>query len=221
MTGSTVSIADQVGEHKTSAVGQVPADVFAVFEAEQAALNAAGVPTGLATPGMLLPDMQLVDAHGVLTSLYALTGVRPAVIVFYRGAWCPYCNITLKTYQEQLMPQLAERDVGLVAISPQKPDGSLNMQQKNELPFAVLSDPGNVLARWLGILTAPTADARAAQAHFGLDLMAANADGTHTLPMPTVVIADTGHTIRWIDVHPDYTTRTEVADIVGALASVP
>jgi peroxiredoxin len=50
------------------------------------------------------------------------------VIAFYRGVWCPYCNIALKTYQKQLLPKLTEQGVGLVAISPQKPDGSLSMQ---------------------------------------------------------------------------------------------
>ncbi|MBV9139667.1 MAG: hypothetical protein JO115_01875 [Pseudonocardiales bacterium] len=76
-------------------------------------------------------------------------------------------------------------------------------------------------SRQLGILApAPSADLRAAQERLGLDLTALNADGTDTLPMPTVVIADAGHTLRWIDVHPNYSTRTEVADIVDALRSV-
>ena len=83
-----------------------------------------------------------------------------------------------------------------------------------------MSDPGNVLADRLGILTTPSAQTRAAQAQLGLDLTAVNADGTPTLPMPTVVVADADHTIRWIDVHPDYTTRTEVTDIINVLDTV-
>ncbi len=142
------------------------------------------------------------------------------MVVFYRGAWCPYCNIALKTYQDQLLPQLNEHGVALVAISPQKPDGSLSMQQKNALAFPVMSDPDNVLADQLGILTTPSAQAQAAQAQLGLDVAAANADGTPTLTMPTIVVIDADHTIRWIDVHPDYTNRTEVADIINALDAV-
>jgi peroxiredoxin len=80
---------------------------------------------------------------------------RSAVVVLNRGAWCPYCNVTLRAYQEDLVPQLAQRDIPLVAISPQKPDGSLSMQEKNELSFTVLSDPGNQVAAALGVLTAP------------------------------------------------------------------
>ena len=130
----------------------------------------------------------------------------------------PYCNLALRAYQEDLVPQLAQRDIALVAISPQKPDGSLSMQEKNELSFTVLSDPGNQVAAGLGVLTAPSDAARAAQRMLGLELSEANADGTHALPMPTVAIVDSAGIIRWIDVHPNYTTRTEVADIVDALS---
>jgi peroxiredoxin len=221
MTSAFVSIADQVGEFEAAAVQKLPADVWATFSATQVTLEAAGVPAHVATPGIRLPNVRLIDAQGVSTSLYAVTANRPAVIVFYRGAWCPYCNIALKTYQQHLLPQLVERGIGLVAISPQKPDGSLSMQQKNELAFPVVSDPGQVLAEELGIL-APvrSADLRAAQDRLGLDLNAVNADGTDTLPMATVVIADAEHTLRWIDVRPNYSTRTEVADIMDALESV-
>ncbi len=221
MTSTFTSIADQVGDFEAIAVKQLPAEIWATFSATQAALTAAGVPARVATPGTRLPDVQLIDAAGVSTSLHTVTGGRPVVIVFYRGAWCPYCNITLKTYQEQLLPQLTERGAGLVAISPQRPDGSLSMQQKNELAYPVVSDPGNVLAGLLGILApAHSADVRAAQEQLGLDLTAVNADGTDTLPMPTTVLADAGNTIRWIDVHPNYATRTEVADILNALSLV-
>jgi peroxiredoxin len=139
------------------------------------------------------------------------------VLVFYRGAWCPYCNIALAVYQEQLLPRLAERGLPLVAISPQRPDGSLTMQQKHGLGFTVVSDPGNTLAAHLGILTQPADEARAAQLAHGLDLAAVNADGTVTLPMPATVILDAGHAVRWIDVHPDYSTRTEPQQVIDAL----
>jgi peroxiredoxin len=120
-----------------------------------------------------------------------------------------------------LVPALSDRGVGLVAISPQKPDGSLSAAEKNELTFTVLSDPGNQIAQRLGVTTAPTDDAQAAQRAIGFDLPDANADGSNGLPMPTVVIVDESGVIRWIDVHPNYTTRTEVNDILAALQTLP
>jgi peroxiredoxin len=138
-------------------------------------------------------------------------------MVFYRGAWCPYCNVALSAYQRHLLPALTAHGVGLVAISPQAPDGPLSMQDKHDLAFTVLSDPGNGIARDLGILTQPSDEACAAQLQLGLDLTAVNADGTTGLPMPTVAILDAGHVLRWIDVHPDYSTRTEPAEVLRAL----
>ena len=140
--------------------------------------------------------------------------------VLHRGAWCPYCNLALRAYQEDLVPELQRRGVTLVAISPQKPDGSLSMQEKNGLTFAVLSDPGDRVAVALGVLTAPTRATQAAQRTLGTDLSSINADGTAGVPMPTVAIIDGAGRIGWIDVHPNYATRTEVTAIIEALDRV-
>lgn len=145
------------------------ADLVAPFRAEQADLDAAGIPAGVAKPGSAQPDGELLDAHGAPVTLASVRAGRAAVVVFYRGAWCPYCNIALRTYQSELVPALAVRGLTLIAVSPQKPDGSLTAQQTNELTYSVLSDPGNQIASRLGILTEPTPDAVASQAKLGLD----------------------------------------------------
>jgi peroxiredoxin len=164
-----------------------------------------------------MPDAELLDVDGSATSLGAIRNGTTAVVVFYRGGWCPYCNIALRTYQAELLPELQARGVPLIAVSPQQPDGSLSVKEMAQLTFAVLSDPGNQIAGKLGILTAPSAEVRKIQLGSGMDLTERNADGTITLPMPTVVIVAADGTIGWIDVHPDYTSRTEVAQILAAL----
>ena len=211
------TIAEQVANHHRTSAGQLPPDIAEAFVTEQRDLAAAGNPSGVAEPGSQLPDAELLDVGGQPTTLAQNLGGKPAVIVFYRGAWCPYCNIALRTYQAQLVPALAERRIGLVAISPQAPDGSLSTKESKELTFTVLSDPGNQIAGQLGILTAPSDGTRAAQLQLGLDLTQINADGTTGLPMPTVVIADEDGVIRWIDVHADYTTRTELGQVLQAV----
>lgn len=216
MSSTATPIAERVTVLVEGMASQAPAEILGAFAAEQQQLDQAGAPAAVTTAGNPLPDAELLDVDGRSTSLAAARDGKPAVIVFYRGAWCPYCNLTLRTYQEQLVGPLADRGAVLIAISPQKPDGSLTMQQTNELTFTVLSDPGNQIAGQLGILTAPTADARKAQAAMGLDLTAVNADATHTLPMPSTVIVDTDGVIRWIDVHPNYATRSEPGDILAA-----
>jgi peroxiredoxin len=214
----TMTIADQVADYHRASAGQFPADVADAFAAEQLDLSAADGPAVKAAPGDRMPDGQLLDVAGQPTTLTAALGSGPAVIVFYRGGWCPYCNIALRAYQAQLVPVLAEQGIALVAISPQAPDGSLSTRATKELTFTVLSDPGNQIAGQLGTLTAPSDGARAAQLQLGLDLTKVNADGTTTLPMPTVVIVDSVGVIRWIDVHPDYTTRTEPDQVLQAVA---
>ena len=138
-------------------------DVFSVFATEQAELDAKGIPAGVIAAGAKLPDAELLDPRGDAVALYDVLAARPAVVVFYRGAWCPYCNIALRTYQSELAGELDRRGVTLLAVSPQKPDESLSMREKHDLGYAVLSDPGNVLAGAVGIVTAPSAAVRAAQ----------------------------------------------------------
>jgi peroxiredoxin len=198
----------------------LPAEIASVFSAEQAELDVAGLPDAVLAPGAEMPDGELLDTDGRPTTLGQTRGGSACVVVFYRGAWCPYCNVALKAYQEHLVPALTDRGIPLIAISPQRPDGSLSMREKNELTYAVLSDPGNQIAGKLGILTAPSDGVADTQAALGLDLTDVNADGTRTLPMPTVAIVGADGILRWIDVHPNYATRTEPADILAALETV-
>ncbi len=210
-------IADQVAALAGGLAGQVPAEALEAFSAEQAELDAAGLPAGIAVVGSPMPDAPLLDAQGNATTLEQTRHGRPAVVVFYRSAWCPYCNVALRTYQRELAAELDERGVAMIAVSPQKPDGSLTMAETNGLSYAVLSDPGNRIGRALGILTRPSDQAQQAQASLGLDLTEVNADGTRDVVMPTVAIVDAQGVLRWIDVHPNYTTRTEPSRILAAL----
>jgi len=214
---SRSTIAEQVAGYHRASAGQLPAEIAEAFAAEPRELAAAGHLAGVAQPGTPLPDGNLLDVAGQPTTLAGTRDGKPAVIVFYRGGWCPYCNIALRTYQARLVPALAPLGVSLIAISPQTPDGSLSTKETKELTFTVLSDPGNQLARQLGILTAPGEGVRQAQLQLGLDVAQVNADGTTGLPMPTVIVADAAGTIRWIDVHRDYTTRTEPEQVLRTI----
>lgn len=217
----TDTYATRVAALKADVGGRLPAEILAAFVAEQEKLAAADLAANAAPVGTALPSADLLDAHGNATTLADALGGRPAVLVFYRGSWCPYCNLALRTYQEQLVPALAERGIGLVAISPQKPDGSLSITETNALTFTVLSDAGNTVATTLGILS-PDRDqlAREGALALGLDVAATNADGTDRVPMPTTIVADATGRIAWIDVHPDYTERTEPEAILAAVSAI-
>lgn len=200
-----------------TAVSRMPAaDPESPFAEERRVLAHSSTP---ATPssGSPFPDPELLDVDAAPTSITRIRAGRPAVVVLYRGAWCPFCNLALRTYQDRLIAPLSERNIALIAISPQKPDGSLTMQEKHSLGYAVLSDPGNRIAGELGVLTHPSEMAVDAQIAAGLDLTTVNADGTTDIPMPTTAIIDELGRLAWIDVHPDYSTRTEPEQILDAL----
>lgn len=216
----TATIADQINEFNVGFTGQIGERLSSVFAEEQAGLIAAGTPSAAVTVGDSLADSVLVDPSGAETTLFGSLGDNPAVIVFYRGAWCPYCNITLKHYQDELLPILRERGVTLVAISPQTPEGSDAAVANGTLEFAVLSDPANALARRLGIVTEPTSDARAAHTELGFNVADSNADATGDIPFPTVLVVDSERTVRFVDIHVDYTVRTETSAILSAVEAL-
>ncbi|AWG00986.1 redoxin domain-containing protein [Clavibacter michiganensis] len=122
MTDTTIRA--QIADFDRGFAEQIGPDLSAVFAAEQEALRAEGVPDGAVAPGDALPAATLVDPDGADVDLHAALGPGPAVVVLYRGAWCPYCNLTLRQYQAELLPALGERGATLVAVSPQTPEGS-------------------------------------------------------------------------------------------------
>jgi peroxiredoxin len=215
------TIAEQANDVKAAAASSRPAEVVAVFASDQAALAAGGIPTGAVAVGDQLAPFTLPDATGQLQTLDELTVDGPAVIVFYRGGWCPYCNLTLRSYERDLLPQLSRYSARLIAISPETPDASLSTQEKDQLTYTVLSDTGAHLAGALRITFDPSQEGLGAQRTLGVDIRTTREDGGTRLPMPTVLIVDRDHIVRFVDIHPDYTGRTEASDIRAALQTLP
>ena len=211
------TISQEVDDFTTDFHRRIGERLAAVFSIEQEGLRASGVPIVSVGLGANLPNTPLLDAAGLPAWLYDALGNDGAVVVFYRGAWCPYCNLALAHYQKELLPRLLERGLGLVAISPQTPTSSNLSIAEGALEFSVLSDPANSLATALGILTEPSAEARYALTELGFDPADSNADATSGIPFPTVLVVDSDRIVRFADVQVDYTRRTEVADILAAV----
>jgi peroxiredoxin len=214
------TIAEQSAEISAASATHLPAELARVFADEQQGWRERGEPSGIIGVGDRLEDFTLPDASGSPVTLSELVTDGPAVIVFYRGGWCPYCNLALRAYQTELLPQLGRHGARLVAISPQSPDGSLSTAEKAGLSFTVLSDAGARVARELGIAFQPAEDVLAAQRELGLELRHVNDADSPELPMPTVLIIDPERTVVFADTHADYTARTEVATIIDALETV-
>ncbi|MGV0108854.1 MULTISPECIES: peroxiredoxin-like family protein [unclassified Arthrobacter] len=216
----TRTIASQVDGYRPEFEARVGPELAAVFAREQEDLRRAGLPEGIARVGDRLPDAVLHDAAGRTVSLSTVLDAAAAIIVFYRGSWCPYCSIALKTYQRELRPVVEAFGTRLIAVSPQAPDVAARGGRQAGLHFELYSDEGNALAAHLGIVTTPSPESLRAREALGIDVAGSNMDSTAAIPFPTVVVADATGTIRLIDVRVDYTTRTETYEIIDALVAL-
>jgi peroxiredoxin len=216
-----LTIREQSEQLKSAAAERLPTEVVGVFDRSIEEFIDQGIPVESIKAGDVLEAFTLSDATDRPVRLDQILESGPAVIVFYRGGWCPYCNLALRTYQLELVPRLDVFGARLVAISPQSPDESLSTVEKAGLEFTVLSDPGSRLADRLGIAFEQAEDVLAAQRTLGLDLTKVNAEGAVRLPRPTVLVVDQDRSVRFVDVQPDYTARTEVSDIIAALTELP
>lgn len=163
-----------------------------------------------------VPDFTLPDAVGQPVTLSQLLTRGHVIIIFYRGQWCPYCNLELRAYQKALT-QVQELGATLVAISPQTPDQSLSTTEKQGLAFAVLSDVGNQVARQFGLVFTLEEAARALYAQIGADLPAYNGDDTWELPVTGIFLVDQAGTARLASVDPDFTHRLDPAVVIAKL----
>jgi peroxiredoxin len=143
----------------------------------------------------------------------------PVVIIFYRGGWCPYCNLQLRAYQE-VLPQIKAAGASLIAITPELPDASLTTSEKHNLEFDVLSDPGSEYARELGIVFTLAENIQKIYLENGLDVEKHNGSGQFDLPFTATFIIDGQGTITYAFVDTDYTKRAEPADVIKELESL-
>ncbi|WP_206684105.1 peroxiredoxin-like family protein [Teichococcus aerophilus] len=168
-------------------------------------------------PGQAITPFSLTDTAGGLLHLANLVANGPAVLVFFRFAGCPACNIAIPHYRDTLAPVLASLGVPLVAVSPQVPERLRDIHTRHALPFAVASDLDNVVARRLGILFSYDEKAREASRRKGQFIGDVTGTATWELPMPAAIVLDQHCRLRFIDASPDWLVRTESGPIIQAV----
>ena len=195
---------------------QIPAEIRAIMQRAGQELAESGRADRSLTVGAQAPRFNLPTASGQTLALDDLLTDGPVVLTFYRGAWCPYCNIALRSLQKH-HEAITARGARLVAVSPQIPDESLTLTEKHDLAFDVLSDIGSDTAKQSGLAFDLPDDLAAVYAKLGFDLQRVNDGHPRTLPLPATYVIDRDGVIRWSFVNTDYTTRAEPADILAAL----
>jgi peroxiredoxin len=173
-----------------------------------ASLRSSGILDRVARAGSPFPALVLPGADGAPVDLAALAARGPLVVTFYRGGWCPYCNLELRAWQRHL-PDLGSLGATLVAVSPETPDHGLETAGKNDLAYPVLSDTDGRLADAVGIRFQLSETIVALYRRFGHDLPERNAGTDWTLPMPATFVVDRGGTILAAFADPDYRVRME------------
>ncbi|MBQ4797681.1 AhpC/TSA family protein [Pseudoalteromonas sp. MMG006] len=163
------------------------------------------------------PNFELPNQHGQSVQLTELLAKGPVVITFYRGSWCPYCNLQLKALQARL-PEIHALGAQLVAISPQVPDGSMSESDISNMDFVVLSDQNADVAASYGVAwKVPTFLLEHMRVDRGLDLESLNDGNGSILPIPATFVLNSEGRVTWRYVDVDYRTRSEPEDIINAL----
>jgi peroxiredoxin len=166
------------------------------------------------------PNFRLSSARGESVELDALLKHGPVVLSFYRGQWCPYCNLELRAYQ-RFLPQLEALGANLVAISPQTPDNSASTADEHELSYPVLSDVGLHVARSYGLaFDLPPELVELHRRQWDHDLTKWNGEGGWSLPIPATYVIGQDAGIALAHVDPDYRDRLQPEAVLARLRTL-
>lgn len=209
---TALSLSEQIEQRKQQSAAKTPPELAALRQAETEKLITSGIAEQSLRASDSAPDFTLPDAEGTPVQLYTLLESGPVVVSFYRGSWCPYCNLQLRAYQA-ILPEIQRAGATLLAISPQTPQASTEIVDKAALQFPVLSDIGNQVARAYRLVFVLPEVLRPYTAH----LPQYNGENSWELPLPGTFVVDQSGIIRLAFVHADYTKRLEPTAILAAL----
>ncbi len=211
-----MSLTDQLKALNEKGLAGLPEDVRQIMSQAMDEMLASGVVEAALGVGDSVPDFALPNAKGESVRFSELLANGPVVLSFYRGGWCPYCNLELRALQEKL-PEIQDLGATLLAISPEQPDNSLSTAEKNSVSFDILSDDGNKVARQFGLVFELPAVLRPLYENFGIDLPASNGDESFTLPVPATYVVGPNRVVLECYVDMDYSTRMDPEAVLTAL----
>jgi peroxiredoxin len=210
LTQATIELREKIA-------AQYPARIRDTWDRDSASLGSRDFSSAPAVGGQA-PNFRLPDARGGEVELAELRASGPVVVVFYRGAWCPYCNLQLAAFQGAL-DDITAAGASLVAISPQTPDSSLTQAERAGLEFHVLSDVGNQVAREYGLVFTQAETSTEVSREVGLELRDFNGDDSHELPAASTFVIARDGTVRFSSISGDYRWRVGPEEVLAALAA--
>lgn len=209
----------QIKKLQEEMLPMIPADVLTLLLSKTQELVNSGISEKAFKKGDKIPKIILPNAHNKIINVNELLNDGPLVISFYRGGWCPYCNLELKALQDKLS-EIKSNGGTLIAITPELPDNSLATSEKHKLEFEVLSDVGNKTVKEFGLVFNLAEELRPIYKQFNFDITKYNGDETWSLPIPATYIVNKEGVITEFFVNADYTKRMEPANIIEALKNL-
>jgi peroxiredoxin len=188
-----------------------------MYERAAAALEASGIASRALGVGDSAPDFELPDPSGRLIRLGELLADGPVIVSFYRGQWCPFCNLELRGLQRAL-GEVAAAGATLVAISPNKPDVTADTVAELELDYPVLSDHDNQVAKMFNLVYEMTQENIDSYREIGRDIGTLNGTGKWELPVPATYVIDSGGTIRYAFIDLNHRRRAEPSEVAAIAA---
>lgn len=213
-----MSLKAQIDAYNVQKEAKLPTDVLALMDTTNEELIAQHIKNNALQVGAKVSNFNLSNHNGENIELTDLLNKGPVIISFYRGGWCPYCNLELKALNDYL-PQFKTQSAQLIAISGQLPDETLSTTQKNDLEFDVLSDVSNKVANQFGLLFTLDERIQALYTQFGIDFEHYYGDKSYKLPLPATYVINQDGIITYAFLNEDYTLRAEPADVMAALES--
>ncbi len=214
-----MSLLAQIQEMQKEFMKQVSEEDVKVLQSATAKLIESDIAARCLKQGDKMPAFSLPNAINETISSNIMLNKGPLVINFYRGGWCPYCNLELKAFQEAL-PEIVDLGAQLVAISPNLPDKSLSSIEKHALTFEVLTDIGNQISRQFGLVFTLDAQLQPLYKQFGIDIPSFNGDESYELPIPATYVVNSDGIIKFAFVDADYTRRLEPDKVIEALKNL-
>jgi len=213
------SLAEQIEQLQEVMLPQIPEEVLAEMSDAMDLLKQYRLVEQAIKDGDVAPDFDLPEFEGGRVCLSSQLAEGPVVVSFYRGAWCPYCNLEMQALQK-VLPQIEQAGGKLIAIAPELPEQTGLIRKKGNLTFPLLNDRDNVVAKAYGVVFKLPESLRPVYESLGIDLVASQGNDQYELPVPATYIIKQDGNVAHAFVNVDYTMRMEPDDIVEILKTL-
>lgn len=210
------NLEQQINELNENLAKQLPTEVLEVFGKSIQDLKAKNMEDSSISVGDKFPDFSLPNTSDKTVALKELLQNGKVIIAFFRGSWCPYCNLELKALQDNLK-QITGKNVTLIAVSPQTSDYSEELKSNHHLEFELLTDKNNALAKQLGITFELQNYVIPTYSSLGIELSEYNENNNNELPVPAVFVIDTNSSIVYKFVDTNYMNRINIQELIEQL----